>query len=131
MPIDFTPGSLAAVVIRVLFWWTVLSPAALLAVAALCGGRPRLGSALTIVVIAPSLVTLLPVAVMSGGPAAVAAAAGATALAAAIMLSVLDLANARRGAGRSSGRYATAALLTGVGGGIVGSFALVGTLVFS
>ncbi len=130
MPIDIPPGSLAAVIIRALFWWTVLSPAALLAVAALCGHRPRLGGALTIVVLAPPLVTLLPVAVMSGAPQAIAAAAGAAALAAALVLAALGLVTARRDAGRS-GRYATAALLTGVAGGMIGSFALVGTLVFS
>jgi hypothetical protein len=34
MPIDLSPGSFAAITIAALFWWTVLSPAALLAVAA-------------------------------------------------------------------------------------------------
>jgi hypothetical protein len=130
MPIDFTPGSLAAVIIRVLFWWTVVSPAALLAVAALCGDRPRLGGALTIVVLAPPLVTLMPGAVMSGGLKALAAAAGAAALAAALVLAVLGIVRARSNAGRS-GRYAAAALLAGVAGAIVGSFALVGTQVVS
>ena len=53
MPIDVSPGSFAAVAISTLFWWTVLSPAALLAVAVLCGRRPRLRGALTLVVLVP------------------------------------------------------------------------------
>jgi len=130
MPIDLAPGSLAAVIIRALFWWTVLSPAALLAVAVLCGRRPRLGGALTIVVLAPPLVTLLPVAVMGAGIARVAAAVGAVALTAAVTLTVLGRADARRD-GVRSGWYATAGSLTGIAGGMVGSFALVGTLIFS
>jgi hypothetical protein len=129
MPIDVTPGSLAAIVISTLFWWTVLSPAALLAVEALCGRRPRLRGALTVVVLAPPIVTLLPVAAMHGGAAAVAAAAAALALTAAVVLAVLGL----RRAGRDpelAQRRATAAFLSGVAGGMVGSFALVGALLF-
>jgi hypothetical protein len=119
MPIDVSPGSFAAVVISTLFWWTVLSPAALLAVAALCGRRPRLRKTLTVVVLVPPIVTLLPVAVMHGGVEAVAAGAGAGALGAGVVLALLGE------------RYATAAFLTGVAGGMVGSFALVGALLFS
>jgi hypothetical protein len=119
MPIDVSPGSFAAVVISTLFWWTVLSPAALLVVAALCGRRPRLRGALTVVVLVPPIVTLLPVAVRHSGLEAVAAAAAALALAAAVALAVLGE------------RYATAAFLTGVAGGMVGSVALIGALLFS
>ncbi len=119
MPIDVSPGSFAAVVISALFWWTVLSPAALLLVAAFSGRRPRLRGALTVAVLAPPIVTLLPVAVMHGGLEAAAAAAAALALAAAVALTLLGE------------RYATAALLTGVAGGMVGSLALVGALLFS
>lgn len=119
MPIDVSPGSFAAIVIRALFWWTVLSPAGLLAVAALCGRRPRLRTVLSLVVLVPPIVTLLPVAVMHGGTGAVAAAAGALVLAAAVALALLGE------------RFATAAFVTGVVGGMVGSVALVGALVFS
>ena len=55
MPIDVSPGSFAAVAISTLFWWTVLSPAALLVVAVLCGRRPRLRGALTLVVLVPPM----------------------------------------------------------------------------
>jgi hypothetical protein len=130
MPIDVTAGSLAAIVIRTLFWWTVLSPAGLLAVAVLCGDRPRLRGALTIVVLAPPIVTLLPVAVMHGGVGAVAATAGALVLAAAVLLSALGLRLSRREPARAE-RRATAAFLTGVAGGMVGSLALVGALLLS
>jgi hypothetical protein len=129
MPIDVTPGSLAAVIISTLFWWTVFSPAGLVAVAALCGRRPRLRGALTIVVLAPPIVTLLPVAVMHGGVEAAAAAAGVLLAATALVIAALALADARQDVGRGE-RRATAALLTGVAGGMVGSFALVGALLF-
>lgn len=140
MPIDVSPGSFAAVAISTLFWWTVLSPAAVLTVAALCGRRPRLRGALTIVVLVPPIVTLLPVAVMHGGLEAAAAAVAALVLAAAVVLAVLALVRARRGAGGATAangaeftgeRYATAAFLTGVAGGMVGALALVGALLFS
>jgi hypothetical protein len=53
MPVDVSPGSFAALAISALLWWTILSPACLLAVAALLGQRPRLRGALTLVVVAP------------------------------------------------------------------------------
>jgi hypothetical protein len=129
MPIDVSPGSFAAFTITALFWWTVLSPAGLLAVAALCGRRPRLRAALTVAVLVPPVVTLLPVAVMHGGLEAVAAAAAAAALVVAIALSLASLV-CRAGAPERAERYATAAFLTGVAGGMVGSAALVGALLF-
>ncbi len=130
MPIDVSPGSFAAVAISTLFWWTVLSPAAVLAVTALCGRRARLRGALTLVVLVPPVVTLLPVAVLHGGVGAVAAGVGVAVLLAAVALEVLGLARLRTDEGRAD-RAATAALLTGVAGGMVGSFALVGALIFS
>jgi hypothetical protein len=132
MPIDLTPGSLAAVTISALFWWTVLSPAALLAVAALCGRRPRLRGALTLVVLVPPIVTLLPVAVMHGGFEAAAAGVAAAVLLAAVVLAVAGLTRLR-GAGdvERAERTATGALLAGAAGGMVGSLALVGALLFS
>jgi hypothetical protein len=129
MPIDVSPGSFAAVTITALFWWTVLSPAGLLAVAALCGRRPRLRAALTIAVLAPPVVTLLPVAVMHGGLGAVAASAAVVVLAGAIALAVASLVR-RRSAPERAERYATASLLAGVAGGMIGSAALVGALLF-
>jgi hypothetical protein len=129
MPIDLSPGSFAAVVISALFWWTVLSPAGLLAVAALCGRRPRLGAALTIAVLVPPVVTLLPVAVMHGGAEAAAAAAAVLLAGGAIVLALMSLIRAGGDPGRAE-RYATAALVAGVAGGMVGSLALVGALLF-
>jgi hypothetical protein len=129
MPIDVSPGSFAAVAISTLFWWTVLSPAGLLAVAALCDRRPVLRGVLTLVVLVPPVVTLLPVAVMHGGAEAVAAGAAAAVLLAAVVLAALSLAR-RRDEPRAE-RLATAAFLTGVAGGMVGSVALVGALLFS
>jgi hypothetical protein len=130
MPIDVSPGSFAAVAISALFWWTVLSPAAVLAIAALCGRRPRLLGALTLVVLVPPAVTLLPVAVMHGGVEAVAAGVAVALLLAAVVLAILSLARLRKEEERAE-RDATAGLLTGVAGCMVGSFALVGALLFS
>jgi hypothetical protein len=130
MPIDVSPGSLAAVAISALFWWTVLSPAAVLTVAVLCGRRPRLRGALTIAVLVPPVVTLLPVAVMHDGAGAVAAGLAVAVLLTAVGLAILGLTRPRTDVVRAD-RAATAALLTGVAGGMVGSFALVGALLFS
>jgi len=128
MPIDVSPGSFAAVTIAVLFWWTVLSPAALLAIAALCGRSPRLRGVLTLMVLVPPVVTLLPVAVMHGGLAAVAAAAGSLVLGAAVVLTVVGL--SRRSDPPRAERYAGAALLAGVAGGMIGAAALLGVRLF-
>jgi hypothetical protein len=129
MPIDVSPGSFAALVISTLFWWTVLSPAGLLAVAALCGRRPRLGAALTIVVLVPPVVTMLPVAVMHGGAEAAAAAAAVLLAGGALVIALMSVIRARVDPARSE-RYATAAFVAGVAGGMVGSFALVSALLF-
>jgi hypothetical protein len=129
MPVDVSPGSFAAVTITALFWWTVLSPVALLAVAALCSRRPRLRGALTIIVLVPPVVTLLPVAVMHGGLEAVAASAAVLLAVTAIVLAAVSLARARNDLERAE-RHATAALLFGVAGVMLGSGALVGALLF-
>ena len=130
MPIDITPGSFAAVTITTLFWWTVLSPVGLLAVAVLCPRRPRLRGALTLIVLAPPVITLLPVAVMSDGLTRVAAAGAVVLLGAAIALAISSLVRARSHRERAE-RQATAAFLFGVAGGMLGSGALVGALLFS
>jgi hypothetical protein len=129
MPIDISPGSFAAVVISALFWWTVFSPAGLLAVAVLCGRRPRLRAALTMVVLAPPVVTLLPVAVMHGGLEAAAAAAAVLIAGGALVLATMSFVRARRDPERAD-RYAAAALIAGVAGCMLGSLALVGALLF-
>ena len=128
MPVDLSPGSFAAVAISTLFWWTVLSPAALLAVAVLCRSRTRLRASLTLLVLAPPIVTLLPVAVLHGGAEAVAAAVAVAVLISAVVLDVLDL--ARRSHSARAETYATGALFGGVVGGMIGSFALVAALLF-
>jgi hypothetical protein len=130
MPIDVSPGSFAAFTISVLFWWTVLCPAALLVIAALCGSRPHVRAALTMVVLVPPVVTLLPVAVMRGGPEAAMAAAAVLLLATAVALAAASLVR-RSGAPERAERWATAVLLAGVAGGMVGSAALVGAMILS
>jgi hypothetical protein len=124
MPIDISPGSFAAVAIAVLFWWTLCAPAALLAIAVLCGRRPRLGGALTFVALVPPLLTLLPVAVMRGGLAASAAVAAVLLMAGALVLTGTSLLRLGGDPARA-GTYATAALPAGVTGGVIGSVALV------
>ncbi len=129
MPIDITPGSFAAVTITTLFWWTVLSPVGLLVVAVLCVRRPRLRGTLTLIVLAPPLITLLPVAVMSDGVRRVAAAGAVLLLGAGVALTAASRFHARRSPDLAE-RRATAALLLGVAGGMLGSGALVGALLF-
>jgi hypothetical protein len=130
MPIDISPGSFAAVTITTLFWWTVLSPVGLLAVAALLGRRPGPRGVLTLVVLAPPVVALLPVAVMNGGFRRLAAAGAVLLLLAAVVLAAAGLARTRRSPA-SAERLATAAFLFGVAGGMLGSGALLGALLFT
>jgi hypothetical protein len=130
MPIDVTPGSIAALTIATLFWWTVLSPVGLLVVAVLCGRRERLRAVLTLVVLVPPLVTLLPVAVMGVGLARIAAAGAALLLCTAAGLALSSLAVARR-ASEPAERRATAAFVCGVAGCMLGSGALAGALLFT
>ncbi len=130
MPFDVSAGSLAAAAIRALFWWTVLSPPTLLAVAVLGASRLRLRLALTLVVLVPPVVVLLPVAVMHGGLAGAGAATAALIEGAGIVLAVIALVRGR-GHPELAVRYATAALALGVAGGMLGSGALVGALIFS
>lgn len=129
MPIDITPGSFAAVTITTLFWWTVLSPVGLLVVAVLCARRPRLRGTLTLIILAPPLITLLPVAVMSDGVQRVAAAGAVLLLGAGVALTASSRVRARRSPDLAE-RRTTAALLLGVAGGMLGSGALVGALLF-
>ena len=68
MPFDVSAGSFAATAINVLFWWTVLSPLGLLAIAVLCTRRLRLRLWLTVSILVPPILVLLPVTVMHAGP---------------------------------------------------------------
>ena len=129
MPLDVSAGSFAAVAIRGLFWWTVLSPLALLAVAVLCSRRPRLRAALVATVLAPPVVTLLPVAAMHTGTERLLAAAGAALIVMGIVLAAVSPARSRTSP-EAVERTATAALLCGVAGGMTGSVALVLALIF-
>ena len=130
MPLDASPHSLAAAAIRILFWWTVLSPLGLLAVAVLCASRPRLRAALTLVVLVPPFLVLLPVAVMHGGFAGAVAAGAALLVAAGVVLCAAALVHARRRP-ELAARNAAAALVFGVVGGMLGSGALVAALIFA
>lgn len=130
MPFDVSSGSFAATAITSLFWWTVLSPLGLLAVAVLCARRLGLRLWLTLVVLVPPLLVLLPVAVMHGGVVSVVAVGAALVEAAAVVLVVAAL--VRRGrAPAAAARYTAASLVLGVAGGMLGSGALVGALIFA
>ena len=130
MPFDVSAGSFAAAAITVLFWWTVLSPLALLAVAVLCARRLRLRLRLTLLVLVPPILVLLPVTAMHSGPARVGTAAAALLDGAGVVLAAAALA---RLAPRPelAARYAAVALALGIGGGMLGSGALVGALIFA
>lgn len=129
MIFDASPRSFAAIAIQVLFWWTVLSPLGLLAVAVLCASRLRLRAALTLIVLAPPVLVFLPVVVTHGrfaGPAAGAALLDG----AGIVLAVAALVRSRRSSAPAT-RYAATAFVFGVVGGMLGSAALVGALILA
>jgi len=129
MIFDASPRSFAAIAIQVLFWWTVLSPLGLLAVAVLCASRLRLRAALTLIVLAPPVLVFLPVVVTHGrfaGPAAGAALLDG----AGIVLAVAALVRSRRSSAPAT-RYAATAVVFGVVGGMLGSAALVGALILA
>lgn len=129
MIFDASPRSFAAIAIQVLFWWTVLSPLGLLAVAVLCASRLRLRAALTLIVLAPPVLVFLPVVVTHGrfaGPAAGAALLDG----AGIVLAVAALVRSRRSSAPAA-RYAATAVVFGVVGGMLGSAALVGALILA
>jgi hypothetical protein len=130
MVFDASPHSLAAAAIRILFWWTVLSPLGLLAVAVLCVSRLRLRAALTLVVLAPPVLVFLPIAAMHGGFAGPGAAGAAALVGAGIALATVALVRAHRRPALAA-RYAAAAVAFGVAGGMLGSGALVGALIFA
>jgi hypothetical protein len=130
MPFDVSAGSFAAAAITVLFWWTVLSPLALLAVAVLCVRRLRLRLWLTLPVLVPPILVLLPVTAMHSGSARVGTAAAALLDGAGVVLAVAALARLARRP-ELAARYGAAALALGIVGGMLGSGALVGALIFA
>jgi len=130
MPLDVSAGSFAATAISALFWWTVLSPLGLLAVAVLCTRRLRLRLWLTLAILVPPILVFLPVTVMHAGPWRFGTAGAALLDAAGIVLAgaALIRLSARP---QLAARYAAAALVLGVVGGMLGSGALVGALILA
>ncbi|MCX6372084.1 MAG: hypothetical protein NTX16_03205 [Actinobacteria bacterium] len=130
MPFDVSAGSFAAAAISALFWWTVLSPLGLLATAVLCARRPRLRLWLTLVILVPPILIFLPVTVMHAGPARAGTAGAAILDLAGVVLAAAAL-SGRASRPRRAARHASAALVLGIGGGMLGSAALVGALVLA
>ena len=128
MPFDVSAGSFAATAITALFWWTVLSPIGLLAVGTLCAPRPRLRQGLTLAVVLPPILVLMPMAAMHTGPWRLGTAAAALLDGAAAVLAAATLIRLRVHPG-SAPRYAGFAIPLGVAGGMVGSASLVGALI--
>jgi hypothetical protein len=130
MPFDVSAGSFAAMAITSLFWFTVLSPLGLLATAVLCARRPRLRLWLTLVILVPPIVVLLPV-VTTHGAFSRAGAAGAVLLdGAGVVLATAALVRLTIRP-ELAARYAAASLACGIFGGMLGSGALVGVLIFA
>jgi hypothetical protein len=130
MPFDVSAGSFAATAINVLFWWTVLSPLGLLVVAVLCAQRLRLRLWLTVSILVPPILVLLPVTVMHAGPWRF-GTAGATLLdGAGVLLAAAALVRLTTRP-QLAAQYAAAALVLGVVGGMLGSAALVGALILA
>jgi hypothetical protein len=130
MPVDVSAGSFAAAAITTLFWWTVLSPLGLLAVAVLCAQKLRLRLRMTLAILVPPLLVLLPVSVMHEGPSRLTAAAAALLDGAGACLAAEALIRAARRP-ELAARRASAALVLGIVGGMLGSAALVGALILA
>ena len=128
MPTDVTSGSFAATAIMALFWWTALSPLALLAIAVICASRLRLRATLLLFAVAPPILALLPIVAMQNGLPRGGAVAAVLLEATATGLAVAALALARRHPeGAATG--AAAALALGIVGGLAGSAVLVAALI--
>jgi len=130
MPFDVSAGSFAATAINVLFWWTVLSPLGLLVVAVLCARRLRLRLWLTALILVPPILVLLPVTVMHAGPWRFGTAGAALLDGAGVVLAAAALVRLTSRP-QLAARYAAAALVLGVVGGMLGSAALVGALILT
>ena len=130
MPFDVSAGSFAAAAISALFWWTVLSPLALLAAALLCARRLRLRLWLTLAILMPPILVFLPVTVMTAGPSRWGTAGAALLDAAGIVCAAAALIRLSARPKRAA-RYAAAALVLGIIGGMLGAAALVGALILA
>ena len=130
MPFDVSAGSFAAAAINALFWWTVLSPLGLLAAAVLCARRLRLRLWLTLTILVPPILVFLPVTAMHAGPSRVGTAAAALLDGAGVVLAAVALARPTTRP-QLAERHAVAALALGIGGGMIGSAALIGALLFA
>ena len=130
MPFDVSTGSFAATAITALFWWTVLSPLGLLATAVLCARRLWLRLWLTLAILVPPILVFLPVAMMNAGPSRVGTAGAALLDGAGVVLAAAALFRLTTRP-ELAARYAAAALALGIGGGILGSVALLGALIFA
>jgi hypothetical protein len=130
MPFDVSAGSFAAAAITAIFWWTVLSPLGLLAAAVLCARRLRLRLWLTLAILVPPILVFLPVTVMHAGPSRVGTAGAALLDGAGVVLAAAALVRLTTRP-KLAARYAAAALALGIIGGMLGSGALVGALIFA
>ena len=130
MPFDVSAGSFAAAAITAIFWWTVLSPLGLLAAAVLCARRLRLRLWLTLAILVPPILVFLPVTVMHAGPSRVGTADAALLDGAGVVLAAAALVRLTTRP-KLAARYAAAALALGIIGGMLGSGALVGALIFA
>jgi len=130
MPFDVSAGSFAAAAITALFWWTVLSPLGLLAAAVLCARRLRLRLWLTLAILVPPILVFLPVTVMHAGPSRMGTAGAALLDGAGVVLAAAALVRLTTRP-KLAARYAAAALALGIIGGMLGSGALVGALIFA
>lgn len=128
MPFDVSAGSFAAAAISALFWWTVLSPLGLLAAAVLCARRLRLWLSLAILV--PPILVFLPMTAMHAGPSRVVTAGAALLDGSGVILAAAALVRLTARP-ELAARYAAAALAFGIIGGMLGSGALVGALIFA
>jgi hypothetical protein len=130
MPFDVSAGSFAATAINALFWWTVLSPLGLLVVAVLCARRLRLRLWLTVMILVPPILVLLPVTAMHAGPWRFGTAGAALLDGAGVVLAAAALVRLTTRP-QLAARYAAAALVLGVVGGMLGSASLVGALILA
>jgi len=130
MPFDVSAGSFAAAAITAIFWWTVLSPLGLLTAAVLCARRLRLRLWLTLAILVPPILVFLPVTVMHAGPSRVGTAGAALLDGAGVVLAAAALVRLTTRP-KLAARYAAAALALGIIGGMLGSGALVGALIFA
>ncbi len=130
MPFDVSAGSFAATAINVLFWWTVLSPLGLLAIAVICTRRLRLRLWLTVSILVPPILVLLPVTVMQAGLWRFGTAGAALLDGAGVLFAAAALVRLTTRP-QLAAQYAAAALVLGVVGGMLGSAALVGALILA